>query len=626
MRKILFMLFAMMTVSLSAQEIIVQSFEEKPLYEFSKAEIQKDANGATCALVNIYFDEEDAVFEGSYIVGSTSVGKSYQVFLAGGASKMVVKHDDYLPISIVFADYGVNKLQSNKAYNINLISDKTSNAFNKELASEDFEDKANAGDAESQYHLGKIYYLGLDDNQDYEKAISWFTKAANQGNINAVYNLGLCFYNGQGVEQNYNVAIEYFSKAANAGHAMAQFKYACCLHLGLGDQGVNINEAIKWYECAASQGVLNAKNNVAVIYLFNDPTNYLMGTSDVKEIGFPEYYDKGLKYLLECEKAGLSETYLNLGNAYSYGIAVEKNEKKAFGYYQKAVENGLYEGYNSMGACYARGTGVKQNYKKSVECFKLAAQKGSLKGYYNLALQYNLGNGVKQDMRKAAEYYQKAAELNYAPAEVNLANMYRYGTGVKKDPQKAHDLYLKAGEDGDPMGYANLGTMYHEGEYVEKDVNKAIEYYTKAADMGNYTGLTNLAVMYQTGNGVPLDGRKAVEYYERACKVDKTGAAEYNLGTVYYFGCGSIRKDLKKAYELFSKSANANYAPAQYNLGVMYLNGEYVRKSEEIGVSYIKDAAKQKYQLAVDYMNKLNQAKMLNMLNTIGSSISVTAQ
>lgn len=610
MKKLCSMVLAMMALSLSAQEIMVNSFNEKPLYELSGSEIQKDANGSTCALVNIYFDEQGATFEGSYVVGSSSVGRSYQVFLAGGASKMVIKHEDYLPISIVFADYGVNKLESNKAYDINLMGDNTTNAFNKDIAYGDFESMANNGDAEAQYHLGKTYYLGLNDNQDYEKAISWFMKSAEQGNVDAVYSLGLCYYNGQGVEQNYDIAIEFFRLAGYNGHAMAQFKYACCMHLGLGSQGVNIDEAITWYENAASQNILLAKNNVATIYLSYDPTNYLAGTSDVNNVGFPQYYDKGMEYLIECEEAGITETYLNLGNIYSDGIAIEKDEAKAFAYYQKAAENGYYLAYSNLGICYQQGIGVKKDEKKAFEYYGLAAQKGIVEGYHNLALCYQYGNGTKKNAKKAVEYYQKASDNGFAMASTNLGSMYLNGEGVKQDVQKAIELFIKGAQNGDPMGYANLGVMYHENQ----DLGKAVEYYQKAAEMGNYIGIINLAVMYQSGNGVSLDGHKAVEYYERAAKLDETGVAYYNWGTVYYFGCGAIHKDHQKAYELFMKAADANYAPAQYNIGVMYLNGEYVQRNNDKAVDYIKKASKQDYQPAVDYMRQLNQAKMQYML------------
>lgn len=625
MRKVFFMVFIMTALSLSAQEIVINSFKEKPHYELENSEIKKDGNGEICALINVYFEEKKASFEGSYVVDSKAMDRFYRVYLAGGAAKMTIKHNDYCPISVVFADYGIKKLEPNKVYELSLMSDKTANAIDKDFVSEDIESKANSGDAIAQYQLGKSFYLGLNDEQDYEKAISWFNKSAKQGNIDATYNLGLCYLNGQGVEQNHNTAINYLKEAALNGHAMAQFKYAYCLHLGLGKQGKNIDEAIKWYENAAAQKVVKAKNNVATIYLFNDPTNYLMGTSDVQTIGFPQHYGKAIKYLKECEDANMPEAFYNLGNAYSDGIGVKKDGKKAIEYYQKAVKKGLYSCNNAIGVCYANGLGVNQDDKKAIEYFELAAQKGVADAYYNLALCYQMGKGTKQNIKKAIDCYQKAADLDYAVAEINLGNFYRDGVGVKTDLKKAYDLFIEGAEHGDPNGYTNIGVMYQMGIYVNHDIEKAIEYYKKAADKGNYSGLINLATIYQTGNGVAIDAYKAVEYYERACRIDHNGMAYYNLATVYHQGCGVIQKNYQKAFELYQKSVELNYAPAQYNLGIMYINGESVKKNRKVGMSYIKKAAKQDYPLAVEFMNNNKKANVLDILNTISNSISVTA-
>jgi TPR repeat protein len=200
---------------------------------------------------------------------------------------------------------------------------------------------------------------------------------------------------------------------------------------------------------------------------------------------------------------------------------------------------------------------------------------------------------------------------------VNLAKMYHDGIGVEKDLKKAHDLFQNGAKHGDPLGYVNLGMMYQTGEYVGKDMNMAIEYYTKAADLGCYPGLLNLALIYQTGNGVPVDGLKAVEYYERGSKFDKSGAAENNIGIIYYLGCGTVQKNLKKAYEAFEKSAKKNCAQGQYHLGILYINGEYVEKNGKIGIDYVKKAAEQDYQPAVDYMKQIKQARRQMLLNSM---------
>ena len=593
------------------QEITVNTLQEKPYYELTGSELKKDSNGSTCAMINVFFEEENASFEGSYVVDNSVVGNSYQVFLAGGASKMVVKHADYLPLTILFADYGVKKLESGKVYDLKLIADKSKDALSKTVASEDVEALANAGDAEAQYKLGKFYYMGLNKDLDYGQAVAWFEKSMNQGNINAMYSLGLCYLYGQGVERDYDTSVKYLKEAAEKGHIMAQFKYANCMFLGNDGQGKNVDEAIIWYEKAASGGLIIAKNNVAVIYASYDPTGYNMGTSDVNRIGYPQFYGRAFDYLKECEAAGICEAYLNIGNMYSAGIGVEMDSKMALDYYMKAIENGYYPAYNNVAKCYFSGIGVKQNAKKAFEYFNIVSQKGIAAGSYGVALCYQTGKGARKNMKQAAYYYQKSADQGCAFAETNLGNLYENGLGVDKDLEKAYNLYLKAAQDGDPNGYANIGSMYHKGLYVSQDMDKALEYYTKAAD---------LAILYQTGSGVPVDGEKAVSYYERACQIDHTGNANYNLGTLYQMGCGSVARDYKKAYEQYKTAAIKNYAPAQYNLGIMYIQGQYVNKDENMALHYIEKAAKQNFQPAKEFMHKLELMRMQSSSQQSGSN------
>ena len=51
--------------------------------------------------------------------------------------------------------------------------------------------KAKAGDAEAQFHLATMYYVGEGVAQDYAEAAKWIRKAAEQGDAEAQYNLGI---------------------------------------------------------------------------------------------------------------------------------------------------------------------------------------------------------------------------------------------------------------------------------------------------------------------------------------------------------------------------------------------------------------------------------------------------
>ncbi|WP_019519289.1 tetratricopeptide repeat protein, partial [Faucicola boevrei] len=48
--------------------------------------------------------------------------------------------------------------------------------------------KANKGDKDAQYHLAKMYELGVHTQKDEKKAIEWYKKSAENGNVNAMNN------------------------------------------------------------------------------------------------------------------------------------------------------------------------------------------------------------------------------------------------------------------------------------------------------------------------------------------------------------------------------------------------------------------------------------------------------
>lgn len=85
------------------------------------------------------------------------------------------------------------------------------------------------GDAEAQFRLGVMYFIGQGILDDYKEAIKWYRLAAGQGHANAQNNLGGMYADGRGVPKDYK-------------------------------------EAIKWYRLAAGQGVADAQNNLGEMY------------------------------------------------------------------------------------------------------------------------------------------------------------------------------------------------------------------------------------------------------------------------------------------------------------------------------------------------------------------------
>jgi len=80
---------------------------------------------------------------------------------------------------------------------------------------------AQAGDPESQYQLGIVYYHGEGAAKDLAQALGWFKLAAEQGDAEAQFNLGLMYGRGEGTAKDINQSVEWFRKAAEQGHAAA---------------------------------------------------------------------------------------------------------------------------------------------------------------------------------------------------------------------------------------------------------------------------------------------------------------------------------------------------------------------------------------------------------------------
>lgn len=71
-----------------------------------------------------------------------------------------------------------------------------------------------------------------------------------------------------------------------------------------------------------------------------------------------------------------------------------------------------------------------------------------------------------------------------------------------------------------------------------------------------------------------------------------SAAAQFNLGVLYENGDG-VERDLAEALRWYRKAAEQNDADAQFNLGVCYFNGKGVERDEKEAVAWYRKAAEQ---------------------------------
>ncbi len=82
---------------------------------------------------------------------------------------------------------------------------------------------------------------------------------------------------------------------------------------------------------------------------------------------------------------------------------------------------------------------------------------------------------------------------------------------------------------------------------------------------------------------------KALEEFKVLAKKGEA-RSQFSVGLIYHLGRG-VKVDLKKAYTWYKKAALQHYAPAINNLGMMYLNGEYVAQNRTVAFRLFKMAS-----------------------------------
>ena len=122
MRKILLSLFLLFVAisSTIAQELKIKTFKLASSDLTAQTQPRKDLNNKNCALIKVGLGLQGAQFEGSIMGNVENKTGEYWVYMPQGNRMLKVKHANYAPVMVTFADYGVEKLESNRTYELTI--------------------------------------------------------------------------------------------------------------------------------------------------------------------------------------------------------------------------------------------------------------------------------------------------------------------------------------------------------------------------------------------------------------------------------------------------------------------------------------------------------------------------
>ncbi len=88
--------------------------------------------------------------------------------------------------------------------------------------------------------------------------------------------------------------------------------------------------------------------------------------------------------------------------------------------------------------------------------------------------------------------------------------------------------------------------------------------------------------------------QQAVDWYQKSANRGFS-LAQNNLASFYEIGLGGLVKDKKKAFSLFMSAAETELTIAEFNVGVMYRDGDGVEKSEFQALKWLERASNGKF-------------------------------
>lgn len=378
---------------------------------------------------------------------------------------------------------------------------------------------AEAGFHKAQYNLALLYKDGRGTTASHANYLKWMEASAAQDFPLALFTLGVDYSFGRGTAKDNPRAFRYYTRAAELGHAGAQYYLAQMYREGL---GTSVSPALyrKWMDASAAQ-------------------NY-------------------------------SQALFRLGSDYDLGILVEKDLRRALGYYERAAAVGDSRAAYNVGQIYLMGEGgIPKDYGKAMAYIEQSAAKNEVNALMTLGYVYETGMTGVQDINRSRSYYYRAeAEGNPAASEAidrlpKVASEAAFDKMLAGDNAGAVKAFGQLCDEGDMEACAYYGNYLANGAPgVTANLSAALPPLKKSCDAGEMYGckFQAYAVVRTRRGSDDATNFKAATWFSNRCgyNMNKDAEACYNLAVMYYNG---LVKGGKPAARIAASSAcELNYS------------------------------------------------------------------
>jgi TPR repeat protein len=205
---------------------------------------------------------------------------------------------------------------------------------------------------------------------------------------------------------------------------------------------------------------------------------------------------------------------------------------------------------------------------------------------------------IFKNFQKALFFYKKACKLKEPEGCFNFGSLLLEQNKTKEAIKIYKNLCQRQKY---PQACFRLGRIF----YTFKDFNKTREYFLKACEKGVAQGCLNAGtILIKNSRNIKKDGKKAFELYKKSADLGLP-EAYLNLAWLYQNGIG-VKKDLKKAFLLYKKGIVDKYAIL---LGEFYIKYKGFDKEFEKIIKSYQNACKKKEPKSCYILGELYRAK-----------------
>ncbi len=391
--------------------------------------------------------------------------------------------------------------------------------------------------AESYFHLAKIYYYGIDSVfQDKSKAMQYAKDAADipstwrKKSRDLVGKMQLkALKNGDETmarELQDTISMMRQEDGYNAGYYAGQ----------MAELDEDYAQAFTHYRMSAAKNPHASLAIAALYFQAKLPTATQQKTDDMIKIGQNQ--------LLGELNAGDCNVLMPIADMFLNGEVMKPHAPVGLEWLQVALQSGYSQAGVRLGEYYMS----EGNSAMAINFWQQASDLGSKRAMFLLgdaALEHSKIKAGKQT-KKALRFFKQSATLNYMPAILKLIEIYQgdHGANYADDEQLK---YWKEKANAAPNPPSELLREMGLSTRIKHDYAASLKMLEQAAYGGSKAAWLDLAVAYRYGYGVKQDLAKSFKYATRAAKLGSAAGA-YDLSEHYYCGIGTDKDQAKALF------------------------------------------------------------------------------